>query len=102
MGAPRRGFIYALVGVIAFVVITVAAINIFGNALGEPCGDSYSCEGFLIGGAECLEEEDGRYCSRYCDRDEECPADWSCKSATPTALGIETTVTDKICVRPKR
>lgn len=82
------------------VVGIVGLIQVTGGEIGAPCRDSYSCKGFLIGGAECVAVEGGAYCTVYCDVDAECPKGWRCLSANPTALGIETTALDEVCVRP--
>ena len=51
----RRQYWWALGSVIVVLVCVIAAINIWGNEYGEPCQDSYSCRGFLLGGAECVD-----------------------------------------------
>ena len=86
--------------VIAGVMALVTAIQIWGQPLGGPCADSYSCKGFLIGGAECLAEGSTQYCTRYCEYDAQCPPRWSCGEANPTVLTIETLYWDRVCVRP--
>lgn len=96
----RPAFVRALVGTVVAVVALIAAINVFGNAQGEPCRDSYSCKGFLIAGVECVVEGDEAYCTQYCDTDADCSEGWRCRSANPTALGIETTALDEVCLRP--
>jgi hypothetical protein len=96
----RPVFLKALAATVVGAVCLVAAINIFGNAQGEPCRDSYSCKGFLLSGVECVVEGDDAYCTVYCDTDKDCPADWRCRSAEPTALGIETNTLDEVCLRP--
>jgi hypothetical protein len=90
-----------LAGTVLAMVIVIAGINLFGNDRGEPCRDSYSCKGFLLSGIECvvIEGEDA-YCTQYCDTDADCPTDWRCRSATPTALGIEIRALDEICLQP--
>jgi len=103
-GAPRvrRPFWLALAGVVFLVCVTVGAIQVFGRDFGEPCADSYSCKGFLLGGAECVEIDSKSYCTRYCDTDSECPEQWSCRGATPTVLGVKTSTTDEVCMPDDR
>ena len=96
----RPVFIKALLFTVVAVVALIAAINIFGNDRGEPCRDSYSCKEFLLSGIECVVEGEEAYCTQYCDTDADCPKDWRCASATPTALGIETSTLDEVCLRP--
>ena len=96
----RPVFWHALIAVVILVVGFVAAVQVFGNPLGGPCHDSYSCQGFLIGGAECVEQDSARYCTRYCDTDADCPAGWRCRDAHPTVLTIETRWLDPVCIRP--
>jgi hypothetical protein len=97
---PRRGFIFAFAGVIGLLVLGLVANQLFGNKMGESCADSYSCRGFLVGGVECLDIGEVSYCTIYCDRDDDCPAEWTCEGANPTVLAIETTSVDEVCVRP--
>ena len=97
----RPIFWMALAAVAIAALVTIGLIQIIGNDIGESCRDSYSCRGFIIGGAECLRERGEQYCSRYCDRDDECPAGWTCEQATPTALTIETSFLDGVCFKPR-
>ena len=101
MPRTRKVLLWVLAATIAAVVLLVAAINIFGGPVGAPCADSYSCSGFLIGGAECVDTGSGAYCTVYCDVDADCPAGWSCLGANPTVLAVETSATDEVCVRPE-
>ena len=80
----------------------VVGINIFGNDFGAPCADSYSCKGFLLGGAECVVVDSQSYCTKYCDSDADCPSGSACLAATPTVLTLETSVTDEVCVLAPR
>ena len=98
--AVRPGFVKALVGTLLAVAWLIGIINLFGADPGERCRDSYSCKGFLLSGIECVVEGDEAYCTKYCDTDADCPKDWRCRSATPTALGIETSTLDEVCLRP--
>lgn len=95
----RPGFLYALGAVFAGALLVVGAIQILGGEVGAPCADSYSCAGFLIGGAECVAIDDRAYCTRYCDTDADCPDGWRCESAHPTVLAVETTALDEVCMR---
>lgn len=92
-----------LLSVLGVVVVTlavaVAGIQIFGGAMGAPCADSYSCRGFLVGGAECVDVEGGAYCTVYCRSDARCPRGWRCLDANPTVLTVRTSLTDRVCVR---
>ena len=96
----RPAFLWALTVTVLAVVVLIAAINLFGNERGEPCRDSYSCKGFLLSGVECVVDGPEAYCTQYCDTDADCPGHWRCRPATPTALGIETTALDEVCLRP--
>ncbi len=66
--------------------------------MGTPCVDSYSCRGFLIGGAECVETDEARYCTIYCAQQSDCPTGWDCLSAHPTVATVETDYLDEVCV----
>ena len=102
MVAPvRRGFLWALALVLLAVICLVITIQFVGNGPGEPCRDSYSCAGFFIGGAECVQTGTSQYCTRYCETDADCAPTWSCGDAHPTVLTIETTYVDKVCIKPK-
>ena len=92
-----RILVLALIATLVLVATTVLVLRATGNPMGDPCDDSYSCAEFLSGG-ECLEIDSVSLCSRYCDRNDECPRGWRCEAATPTALGIETTASDTICI----
>ncbi len=97
---PRlRILLGVLMATIMGVTLLVVAIQIWGNPIGEPCIDSYSCKGFLVSGAECLATDTEQYCSRYCDGDSDCPTQWTCANANPTVLTVETAMLDTICVR---
>lgn len=96
----RPAFLWALGSVVVLLVALIAAINIWGNEFGEPCADSYSCKGFLLGGAECVDVGSEAYCTRYCDDDADCPIGTSCQSATPTVLTVESSISDEVCVLP--
>ena len=105
MTTRERRLLGVLVAVVATVALYVGAIQVFGGDLGAPCRDSYSCKGFLVGGAECVAIEVGgverqAYCTRYCDTRAECPEGWFCVGANPTAMGLETGLVDEVCVRP--
>lgn len=100
MTRRERGLLATLVAVVAVVAAFLGYRQFAGAEAGEPCADSYSCRGFLLSGVECVDTGDARYCTRYCDRDAECAPGWKCLAATPTALGIETSVLDSVCVRP--
>ena len=76
----------------------VGLIQVIGNEFGETCADSYSCKGFLLGGAECVELDSNSYCTVYCDTDSECPEGWACRGANPTVLRVETSAVDEVCV----
>ena len=95
----RPAFWWTLIAVVSALVLTIAAIQILGAPPGGACVDSYSCQGFLIGGAECVDDEGEHYCTRYCDSDIECPGGWRCGDAHPTALTIELRVIDQVCLR---
>ena len=95
----ERSLAVILAGVALVAGATVGTIQVIGGPIGAPCADSYSCRGFLIGGAECLEVDDGAYCTLYCDGDADCPDGWSCAEANPTALRIETSAVDEVCLR---
>jgi hypothetical protein len=99
--APRRGFVLALFGVIALIPLEIVANQIWGRALGEPCGDSYACRGLLVSGVECVDVDGWSYCTLYCHSDTQCPAGWSCGNANPTVLGMATRVLDKVCLKGK-
>ena len=92
-----RILVLALIATIVLVATTVLVLRATGNPMGDPCDDSYSCAEFLTGG-ECLQIDAVSVCSRYCDRDDECPPGWRCEEATPTALGITTPAIDTICI----
>ena len=102
MKSVRPVFWWTLIGTLVLVTVFVIGVQFFGGSMGSPCIDSFSCRGFLIAGAECLDEPRGRYCSRYCDLEADCPVGWRCLGATPTALTIETDFIDKVCVRGER
>ena len=89
-----------LASVFAAAVALVVAIQIFGGPAGAPCGDSYACRGFLVGGTECVDDVGGSYCSRYCKLDGDCPQHWRCDRAYPTVLAVKTNARGLICVRP--
>ncbi len=91
-----------MAAVIAVLVLGIGAIQIFGNDMGEPCADSYSCKGFLLGGAECVDIDGDSFCTRYCDSNDDCPDGWSCRGATPTVLTVKTSTTDEVCMPDKR
>jgi len=97
---PRRSLLVLLAATVAFAVGVVATIQVVGGGPGAPCADSYSCRGFLIGGAECVVVDGGTYCTVYCDADADCPDGWSCEGANPTVLLVETTAVDEVCIRP--
>ena len=103
----RFGAVPALVGAGPQVTMARATaiswrVRVFvGAPLGAPCADSYSCQGFLIGGAECVDDEGDHYCSRYCDSDADCSSGWRCGDANPTVMAIETTLVDQVCMRPR-
>ena len=97
----RPVFWWTLICIVFSVVVLVGVIQIVGNDMGENCQDSYSCRGFLISGAECLDDNGEHYCSRYCERDDECPLQWTCGEAVPTALTIKTGFFDGICLKPR-
>lgn len=100
MTRRERRLLQILGGVIVALSALLLLIRLFGADTGAPCADSYSCRGFLIGGAECVDTEGGRYCTRYCDSDARCPSGWRCLDATPTVLTVRTRFTDRVCVRP--
>ncbi len=97
-----------LLGLLLTVVLLIGSFigyrQFEGAAEGERCADSYSCRGFLLGGVECVDtgEPDSPYCTRYCDRDDDCSAGWKCLGANPTVLAVETNTIDEVCVRPAR
>ena len=95
----RRKLLIVLALVAGLAVLFVAGVQVTGGPMGAPCVDSYSCKGFLIGGAECVAVDEGAYCTRYCDTDAECPEGWSCQGANPTVLTLHTTAVDEVCVR---
>ncbi len=95
----ERNLLRLLASVAALVVIGIAAIQLLGGTIGAPCADSYSCRGFLVGGAECVDVGRGSYCTRYCTADTQCPAGWACLGANPTVLTVETRAIGKVCVR---
>lgn len=43
--------------------------------LGAPCGGGFDCSGL---GARCVVGEEGRYCTRSCESDDDCPARAHC------------------------
>lgn len=94
----RRGFWWALAAIALLMCGVVLVIQVVGNEFGETCADSYSCKGFLLGGAECVELDDKSYCTVYCETDAECPDGWACRGANPTVLQVETAVVDEVCV----
>ena len=98
--STRRSLLAALAGVLLAAILVVLGIQIFGGPTGAECSDSYSCSGFLIGGAECVETDDGRYCTLYCDQDLDCPPTWRCLPASPTVLTIRTSSSGNVCIRP--
>jgi hypothetical protein len=95
----ERRLLLVLVGVFSAAVCLVGAIQIFGGGIGAPCRDSYSCRGFLVGGAECVVDGES-YCTVYCKTDERCPRGWHCGNAHPTVLTVETQAVGKVCLRP--
>jgi hypothetical protein len=95
----ERVLLRVLGGVVAAVVLGVAAIQVFGRRIGEPCPDSYACRGFLVGGSECVAVEGRAYCTRYCKRDDQCPRGWRCLDANPTVLTVQTRAVGRVCVR---
>jgi hypothetical protein len=96
----RERALVRLLGAVFLIAVTfVGAIQIFGGGIGAPCRDSYSCRGFLIGGAECVVDDGTAYCTAYCNSDDRCPPGWRCATAHPTALTIETRATGRVCVR---
>ena len=95
---PRRGLVLALGGVVLMVGLLLCANQIFGRAMGEPCGDSYACRGLLLRGIECVEVEDRSYCTRYCRSDRQCPPGWACLDANPTVLTVKTRALDRVCI----
>ncbi|MBV70968.1 MAG: hypothetical protein CMH52_06410 [Myxococcales bacterium] len=97
--AVRPVFWWSLVLVILGLLLLIAAIQVIGAKQGEPCVDSYSCSGFLIAGSECVETETERYCSKYCQSDQDCPDLWRCGDANPTVLTFETELIDTVCVK---
>ena len=98
MTRPRRPFVIALLGVLALLMLGLAANQMFGRPLGEACVDSYSCRGFLLRGVECLQVSERSYCTVYCDSDADCPDGWQCVGAHPTVLTVETVVVDEVCM----
>jgi hypothetical protein len=88
-----------LTAVFGLAMLGVGAIQIWGRRMGQPCADSYSCRGFLIGGAECVDVGPASYCTVYCRTDERCPKGWHCLPANPTVLTARTSYLDKVCVR---
>ena len=93
-----RLLVLALIATVVLAAATVLVIRVTGHPLGAPCRDSYDCGEFLLGG-ECLALDRESYCSRYCEDDAGCPPGWTCESAHPTVLAVETRYVDKICVR---
>ena len=94
----RRVFWWALAAVVILVCSGIGANQLLGRDMGEPCVDSYSCKGFLLGGAECVQLDSQSHCTRYCGSDADCPETWSCLGATPTVLRLETSAVDEVCV----
>ncbi len=92
-----------MLGVLGIVIAALWGglvwIWIFGAQMGAPCADSYSCHGFLLGGAECVDVEGGAYCTVYCKSDQKCPRGWRCLAANPTVLTVKTQLLDKVCVK---
>ena len=69
MTTRERRLAGLLLGVIAALGTGILWIRTHGGATGAPCADSYSCRGFLFGGAECVDVEGGAYCTTYCKAD---------------------------------
>ena len=78
---------------------SIALNYIIGKDAGQPCSDSYRCRGYLIAGAQCLNDGGRYYCSKSCDSDSDCPAQWSCALANKTHKGMTTSATLNVCVR---
>src|SRR4051812_45416183 len=96
----ERRLFQLLAGVVTVAVVGIGVIQIRGGVMGGPCADSYSCRGFLIGGAECVADgAAGSYCTRYCKSDASCPRGWRCRDAHPSVLTIETRATGGVCIR---
>ena len=101
MRRPHPALLAVLAVTVVLAVGTVATIQVVGGGPGAPCVDSYSCRGFLIGGAECVVVDEDAYCTVYCDTDADCPPGWSCQGANPTVLAVETSAIDEVCFRPE-
>src|SRR6185312_14053938 len=84
----ERSGILTIATLLFAIVLGVGMIQIFGNRVGAPCRDSYSYRGFLIGGAECIEDIGQSYCTRRCHYDSDCPQHWHCTDAYLTAAAI--------------
>ena len=97
--AVRPVFWWCLGLVTAALILIIGVIQIYGAGQGEPCIDSYSCSGFLIAGSECVETDSDRYCSKYCERDGDCPERWRCGDANPTVLTFNTEIIDTVCIK---
>ena len=95
----RPGFWWALAATLVVVVGGITLIQFVGQPMGEVCADSYSCIGFIVDGGECVQHDGVQYCTQYCDQDADCPSDWFCGSAQPTALTIETRMLDEVCLK---
>lgn len=54
-----------------------AMTALMGAEIGEPCDGEFGCKGL---NAVCLEGE-SPFCSKHCESDAECPADWTCGDA---------------------
>jgi hypothetical protein len=97
----ERKLLHLLVAVAALAAIAVGSIQIFGGRIGDRCADSYSCRGFLVGGAECVSVDGAAYCTVYCRADAGCPPGWRCLAAHPTVLTVETSASGKVCIRDR-
>lgn len=98
-GRVRPIFVRLLWLTLTATLCFVGAVQVFGGAMGASCVDSYGCKGFLVGGAECLETDEERYCTVYCEGHDECPVGWRCLDAHPTVLTVETTLLDGVCTK---